>query len=96
VVSIFDLLTSALDSNSVSQISRQLGTDQSATAVAKNFRQQGLDSSGLASMLGQEHAQISQSSDTGSLLGQLLDSNRDGSIVDDIGRLAGGLLGNRS
>jgi hypothetical protein len=40
-------------------------------------------------MLGGEHAALSQRApDAMGMLGQLLDSNHDGSVVDDIGRLA--------
>lgn len=59
-------------------------------ALSRGAQQQGgLDPSVLAGMLGGEQASLSQRSpDMMSTIGSLLDSNRDGSIVDDIGRLA--------
>jgi hypothetical protein len=59
-------------------------------ALTRSARQQGgLDPSVLAGMLGGEQASLSQRApDAMGMLGQLLDSNRDGSIVDDLGRLA--------
>jgi hypothetical protein len=60
-------------------------------AISRGAQQRGgLDPSTLAGMLGGEQASLAQRSpDMMSALGSLLDSNRDGSIVDDIGRLAG-------
>ena len=59
-------------------------------ALSRGAQQRGgLDPSILAGMLGGEQASLAQRSpDMMSTLGSLLDSNRDGSIVDDIGRLA--------
>jgi hypothetical protein len=60
-------------------------------ALGRSARQQqgGLDPSVLAGMLGGEQASLAQRApDAMGMLGQLLDSNKDGSIVDDLGRLA--------
>lgn len=66
-------------------------------AIGRSARQQsggGLDPSILAGMLGGEQASLSQRApDLMGTLGQLLDSNQDGSIVDDLGRLASGFFG---
>ncbi len=62
-------------------------------ALGKNARQQGLDSTGLAGLLGQESARFNQAAPGSVGLLGLLDANSDGSVVDDISRLAGGLLG---
>jgi hypothetical protein len=59
-------------------------------------RDQGLDSGGLAGLLGRErevHAE--RSPDLFGMLGQVLDSNRDGSMLDDAARLLGGFLKQR-
>lgn len=65
-------------------------------AVGKQKQSQGLDSGGLSDFLGkQKTAARQQSGDlTGSLF-DLLDANDDGSVVDDVMRLAGQLLGNQ-
>ena len=63
-------------------------------ALERNMQSQGLDSSGLAGMLGAEHQQIaSANAPLASMLSQALDSNHDGSVIDDVMRIAGGLLG---
>jgi hypothetical protein len=63
-------------------------------AIGKNMRAGGLDSTGLAGMLGAEHQQIASSNaPLASMLTQALDSNHDGSVVDDVMRIAGGLFG---
>jgi hypothetical protein len=57
-------------------------------SLGRNVNSQGLDASGLAGLLGQEHANLSQS---GALLTgfmSLLDSNHDGSVVDDVANIA--------
>ena len=59
-------------------------------ALGKTQQQQGLDASGLSAFLGDQHQQA-QASAPG-LMGMLsgfLDSNKDGSVVDDVTRLAG-------
>jgi len=68
-------------------------------ALGRHSREQGLDGSGLAAALGSAQAQAtSNNAPLGSLVTQLLDSNHDGSVLDDVAKLAGGWLsgGNRS
>lgn len=81
--------STGLNSQSASQLMAMLAP-LVLGAVSRGAQQRGgLDPSVLAGMLGGEHASLSQSSpDLMSSLGSLLDSNHDGSIVDDIGRLA--------
>jgi len=63
-------------------------------ALGRAKRTQGLDSGGLASMLGKEKASLPapQAGGLGALL-QLLDQDRDGSVVDDIGSALGKMMG---
>lgn len=61
-------------------------------ARAKNTR--GLDSDGVASMLGRERSQLQQKSPSGmDALGRMLDADGDGSFLDDLTQQGGGLLG---
>lgn len=69
-------------------------------ALGKAKRQQGLDSGGIGAMLGQEQQRMERREPgIGGMLGSLLDRDGDGSVVDDItkigGSLLGGLLGGR-
>jgi len=58
-------------------------------ALGREQQQQGLDPSGLAEFLGQQQqAQATQPGMVG-MLSSLLDSNNDGGVMDDIGRIAG-------
>lgn len=64
-------------------------------AIGRAHNQQGQDPGALAGMLGGVHEQAQSAAPSG-ILGMLegmLDSNHDGSIVDDVTRLGGGLLG---
>lgn len=63
-------------------------------ALGKAQRSGGLDAGGLASMLGNEHANITNnaSGGLGGLLG-MLDANHDGSVVDDVMGMASKFLG---
>ncbi|MFN0150093.1 MAG: DUF937 domain-containing protein [bacterium] len=66
-------------------------------ALGRAQRQGGLDAGALASMLGgQSAAARAQSPDVMGMLGSLLDSDKDGSVVDDLGRIAGKLFGGKS
>jgi hypothetical protein len=58
-------------------------------AVGREQQQQGFDPSGLAQFLGeQQQAQAAQPGMTG-MLSSMLDSNNDGNVMDDLGRIAG-------
>jgi hypothetical protein len=65
-------------------------------ALGKAKRQRGLDAGGLATVLGGEQAQIQQRAPglMGTLSG-LLDRDGDGSAIDDIGGMLGGVLKRR-
>lgn len=58
-------------------------------------QEQGLDAQGLADALGQQHQQMSQSSPLMGMLSSILDTNHDGSVLDDALRIAGGFLNRR-
>jgi hypothetical protein len=59
-------------------------------AVGREQQQNGLDSQGLSQYLGEQQQQAqSANPDLMGRLSSMLDSNRDGSIVDDLSRIAG-------
>jgi hypothetical protein len=61
-------------------------------ALGKMQKERGLGASDLASMLGHEQQHIQQSApDLMGVVGNLLDANQDGSVVDDVLRLGGTL-----
>lgn len=64
-------------------------------ALGKLTRQRGLDTGGLTDVLNNSHAQAQAQapSGMGAILGGLLDQNNDGSVMDDITRMGGGMLG---
>lgn len=63
-------------------------------ALGKTQQAQGLDATGLSNFLGNQNQQaLASSPDVMGILGNLLDSNKDGSVMDDVGRLAGKLFG---
>lgn len=63
-------------------------------ALGKAKKEGGLDASGLAALLGGEQEGLRRSAPGAlGLVGRLLDANADGSIVDDVARIGGGLLG---
>ena len=63
-------------------------------ALGKTKRDQGLDISGLASLLSGEVSQHQQSNPTMNLVTSFLDSDGDGSIVDDVASMGMKILGN--
>jgi len=65
-------------------------------ALGKQQRQGGLDVGGLTSLLGGERKQAERAAPgiTG-MLGKFLDSDGDGSVVDDVAGLVGNLFGGR-
>ncbi|HXU45749.1 MAG TPA: DUF937 domain-containing protein [Thermoanaerobaculia bacterium] len=63
-------------------------------ALGKAKQSQGLDPGGLSDLLGREHAHVeAQSPGLMGMLGQVLDRNHDGSMLDDALQMGGGLLG---
>jgi hypothetical protein len=60
-------------------------------ALGRTQRQGGLDSDGLANMLGNERARLEQSSSGLSGLVRMLDCDGDGQIMDNIEQIAGAL-----
>lgn len=63
-------------------------------ALSKKQAEQGLDAGGLSSYLGNQQQSVQNSaSPLMNTLFNLLDANNDGSIIDDIGRIAGKLFG---
>lgn len=64
-------------------------------AIGRAHNQQGSGPGDLAGMLNAEHEQAQSAAPSGILgaLSGLLDANHDGSVVDDVTRMGGGLLG---
>ena len=63
-------------------------------ALGKTQQAQGLDATGLSNFLGNQNQEaLASSPDVMGILGNLLDSNKDGSVMDDVGRLAGKFFG---
>lgn len=60
--------------------------------LGRRQSQQNLDAGGIGSMLGGYQQQIQQQPGIGGMLGGLLDSNRNGSSLDELIGLAGGFL----
>lgn len=60
-------------------------------ALGRTQQQSGLDSGGLANMLGNERAQLEQSSSGLGRLMRMLDFDGDGQVMDNIGEIAGAL-----
>jgi hypothetical protein len=64
--------------------------------LGRQKQEQGMDAGALAGMLGGAHQQMQeQQSPLMGMLSAVLDQNRDGSMVDDAIRLAGGFLSRR-
>jgi hypothetical protein len=61
--------------------------------LGRHANTQGLDANSLAGLLGQEHQTLNQSNPMLSGLMGLLDTNKDGSVIDDMTNLAGRLFG---
>ena len=59
-------------------------------ALGKTQQQQGLDANGLSAYLDEQHQQTQNTApDVLGMLSGFIDTNKDGSVVDDLGRLAG-------
>ncbi len=85
---------SGLDSGSVGQILAMVAPLVMG-ALGKQ-QQQGLDISGLSGLLGQENEAVSRKAPEAlGLLGNLLDTDGDGQIADDVMEIGGKLLGGR-
>ena len=84
-----------LDPDSMGQL-LQIAAPLVMGALGKTQQEQGFDPNALAGFLGDQH-QTQQQNDPGlmGMLSGLLDSNHDGSVVDDVIGLAGKLFGNR-
>lgn len=61
-------------------------------AVGKTQQQNGFDSSGLANYLGEQQQQQAAQPGMMGMLSSMLDSNKDGSMTDDLTRIAGSLF----
>ena len=63
-------------------------------ALGRTQRKRGLDVSDLTSMLGREESRArKQAPDALGMLGQLLDADGDGDVMDDVAKMGAGLLG---
>jgi hypothetical protein len=83
---------SGLDAGSIMQMMIKLAP-MLMGVLGKTQSQQGLDASGLASMLmGSAQQQRQQQSPFGSLLSSFLDKDKDGSIIDDLAGSVGTTL----
>jgi len=82
---LIDLLQSQLSGNVLDQLSNQIGGEKEQTEVA---------TSGIISMLTAALAKNAASPDGASALANALDTDHDGSILDNIGDLLGGNLTN--
>jgi len=61
-------------------------------AVGRTQQQSGLDSSGLAEYLGEQQQQQAAAPGMMGMLSSMLDSNQDGTVTDDLARIAGNFL----
>jgi hypothetical protein len=84
-----------LDANASGQLLEMLAP-MVMGALGKTQQQQGLDANGLSTLLGSQQQEAQASSpDMMGMLSGLLDMNKDGSPIDDIGRIAGKFFGGR-
>jgi hypothetical protein len=84
-----------LDANASGQLLEMLAP-MVMGALGKTQQQQGLDANGLSALLGsQQQAAQASSPDMMGMLSGLLDMNKDGNPIDDIGRIAGQFFGGR-
>ena len=82
---LIDLLQSQLSGNVIDQLSNQIGEEKEKTEVA---------TSGIISMLTAALAKNAASPGGASALASALDTDHDGSILDNIGELLGGSMNN--
>lgn len=84
---------SGLDAGQVAQVLTMLAPVVLG-AVGKIKREEGLDTAGLAQLLGQEKQKVEeQEPDAIGVLGKLLDMDNDGDMTDDLVNIGGKLLG---
>lgn len=84
-----------LDAGSMGQL-LEIAAPLVMGALGQQQQQQGFDADGLSSFLGQQQQAVQQAQpDLMSVLGSLLDMDKDGSPLDDILRLAGKFFGSR-
>ncbi len=84
-----------LDAGSMGQL-LEIAAPLLMGALGQQQQQQGFDANGLSSFLGQQQQAVQQAQpDLMSVLGSLLDMDKDGSPLDDILRLAGKLFSSR-
>lgn len=84
-----------LDAGSMGQL-LEIAAPLVMGALGQQQQQQGFDANGLSSFLGQQQQAVQQAQpDLMSVLGSLLDMDKDGSPLDDILRLAGKLFSGR-
>lgn len=86
--------TTGIDAGTAAQILMMLAP-LILGALGKVRRQQDLDTGGLTDVLNRSNTQAQAQAPTGlgSILGGLLDQNKDGSVMDDLARMGGGALG---
>jgi hypothetical protein len=87
--------SSGLDAGSAARL-LQLLAPIVMGSLGRHASTQGLDASGLASLLGQEQQGLAQRNPTLSGLMSLLDTNHDGSVMDDLANVAGRFFGNKA
>ena len=86
---------SGLDPAMVGQLMKMLAPVVMG-ALGKQKRSTGLSPTDLGAMLGNERRRVEQATPgMGGLLGSLLDRDGDGSALDDVAGMLGGLLGGR-
>lgn len=84
---------SGLDSQSITKLLSILAPIVMGM-LGRAQRQQGLDAGGLSEMLtGERKRAQSRNPDVGGILGNLLDTNNDGQVIDDVVKLGTSLLG---
>jgi len=81
-----------LDSNSAGSL-LEMVAPMVMGAVGREQQQNGLDPNGLSEFLAQQQqAEVQANPDLMGTLSSMLDSNRDGSVTDDLSRMAGGFF----
>lgn len=86
--------TTGIDAGTAAQILMMLAP-LILGALGKVRRQQDLDTGGLTDVLNRSNTQAKAQAPSGleSILGGLLDQDKDGSVMDDLARMGGGMLG---